>query len=1012
MTGTEDISVEEGGYQMPTEMWGGVLANSRELNQYSQVPDTAEESPVIYRPRSRWIEVRNCCNLSLLLLAVILTCIAVKYLASISMNTMISAVSMERASLNVSSDFIKTAVAFSTEFATLLLSQRNAAIPMLRFPLSSITGEPTLLIFTATYSVGTYGGNNGPSSGSFSALLNLAAEDTDELVFYFQLAEDHRGIHLYQKQTTLRTKDFEMADSLKRSAPDQHVATLPVVEIGKATTSLNKNGAIKQSDEMTVTALAAPLLQNGCFITDITPQTLKEANVVISTARGFPKNLDFTVQYLVAISLNSTLDVSLRFGISKLPDDPMPSRRADYRVGYFTSSFTYLGSLADQVNKQVNHAKSGKGDSKLHIRESAYIDPTVHVIERRRISRDGGGLIYYVDPSVPPKWRHAVKLGVENWQPAFESAMLGSKAIKAVLPGDIDWPSDYDPADIRFNAITWAVDTDRVFAIGPSTVDPRSGEILKSSIVLTNGFIHAYVTMAENFSSLGGKDRRNIKRTMKEENDDPQNSLLNNDPIPKRFRNIYDDMLTSNDENHYDYRRATASSQIPDDVLRVLPSLKVDHHPSQLPSPERKTSYEKGRQSHHYPPHRYNSFRYHYSEDDVGVFENRGLYSGAILEHIISDKVLSQGITSVVMHEVGHTLGLRHNFRGSTAYNLSDLQDPEFTAKYGLTSSVMDYLPPNLVSKRLRGDRSTKPDIFTTCIGVYDKWAIKYGYMPLDGVKSGQNEPLLFLHPSLKEVAAACEPYSTDEDTIALGGGSDPFSTQFDLGNDPLAFYIDQLQLIKEIREDGLLERAVGPTEPFTLYGSFEDVLIRKMKFIGTSIARYVGGFTLRKVSREGGDVSSSRTSGKDQNVVPLQSIDVDLQMKALSAIKRILVHDTDEGLWPDSSSLPYMVKSSGLYCDSLYPYCDGVIPYPFLTAVNNMRKEVLLSLVHPKRLEMLQLQFWGTEGRTTTTSSSSSSNSTAITTKGFGPVHLIQNITAMIWGENLMELGRVKSTR
>ncbi len=1009
MAGTEDMSVEEGGYQRPTETWGGVLANSRELNQYSQVPNTAEESTVVHRPRSHWIGVHNVFNLSLLVLAVIFTCIAIKYLASINMNTTISAVLMERASLSVSSDFIKTAVAFSTEFATLLLSLRNAAIPVLRFPLSSITGEPTLLIFTATYSVGTYGGNNGPSSGSFSALLNLAAEDTDDLVFYFQLAEDHKGIHLYQKQTMIRTKDFEMADSLKRSAPDQHVATLPVVEIEKATTSLNKIGVIEQSNEMTVTALATPLLQNGCFVTGITPQYLKEANVVISTARGFPKNLDFTVQYLVVTSLNSTSDVSLRFGISKLPDDPMPSRRADYRVGYFTNSFTYLGSLADQVNKQVNHGKSGYGDSKLHIRESAYIDPAVHVIERRRINRDGGGLIYYIDPSVPQRWRHAVKRGIENWQPAFESAMLGSKAIKAVLPGDVDWPSDYDPADIRFNAIAWAVDTDRVFAIGPSTVDPRSGEILKSSIVLTNGFIHTYVTMAENLSSLGGEDRTNMKRTIKEENYDPQNLLLNDDPIPKRSRNIYDDMLTSNDENHYDYRRSTVSSRIPDEVLRVLPSLKVDHHHSHLSSPERKTSYEKGRQSHHHPPHRYNSFRYH-SEDKVGFFENRGLYSGAIPEHIISDEVLSQGITSIVMHEVGHTLGLRHNFKGSMAYSLSDLQDPEFTAKYGLTSSVMDYLPPNFVSKRLRGDRSTKPDVFTTSIGVYDKWAIKYGYMPLDDIKRGQNEPLLFLHPSLEEVAAACEPYSTDEDTTALGGGSDPFSTPYDLGNDPLAFYIDQLQLIKEIREDGLLKRAVGPTEPYTLYGDFEDMLLRKMKFIGNSIAKYVGGFTLRKVSREGGDVSSSRTSGKDQNVVPLQTIDVDLQIKALSAMKRILVHDNDEGLWPDASSLPYMVKSSGLYCNSLHPYCDGVVPYPFLTAANNMRKEVLLNLVHPKRFEMLQLQLWGTEGRTTTTPSSSSSN--PITTKGFGPVHLIQNITAMLWGENRMEFGRANSMR
>ncbi|CAN0471323.1 unnamed protein product, partial [Hapterophycus canaliculatus] len=51
----------------------------------------------------------------------------------------------------------------------------------------------------------------------------------------------------------------------------------------------------------------------------------------------------------------------------------------------------------------------------------------------------------------------------------------------------------------------------------------------------------------------------------------------------------------------------------------------------------------------------------------------------------------------VVMHEVGHTLGLRHNFRGSTLLTLEELQDPTKTGEVGLTSSVMDYLPLNIV---------------------------------------------------------------------------------------------------------------------------------------------------------------------------------------------------------------------------------------------------------------------------------------------------------------------------
>ncbi len=600
--------------------------------------------------------------------------------------------------------------------------------------------------------------------------------------------------------------------------------------------------------------------------------------------------------------------------------------------------------------------------------------------------------------------------------------MLGPKAIRAVLPGDVDWPSDYDPADIRFNAITWAVDTDNVFAIGPSTVDPRSGEILRSSIVLTNGYIQHYVKMAENFEVLG-EDGRRIQMEVEENlsDDNHHQNSLQNDPIPKQhFVNLYGDLLTSraiadhNDDVSGSHKRCAASESplVPDDILSVLPSLIVNQPPQ---SPEWKMASENVWQSYgnrHSPPHRYSIHRHNHHSPDFGFHQNRGLYSGAILERILSDEVISQGITSTVMHEVGHTLGLRHNFKGSTAYSLSDLQDPEFTAKHGLSLSVMDYLPLNLVSKRFRGDDNKAADLFSTCIGRYDKWAIKYGYMPLDDVKNGQQEPLFFLHPSLEEITAVSEPYGTDEDErVMLRGGSDPFTNMYDLGNDPLAYYLDTIELMKEIREEGMLERAVGLTDPFTFYGDFEKYMIQKLNYLGHYIAKYVGGFSLRKVSRDG---NVNRTSVKEEDnlgktnggIVPLEVIDIQLQLNALSAIKRILVYEADEGLWPDPSLLPYMVTSSGENCNGLFPYCDGLIPYPFQTTVNSVRKKVLSNLVDSIRLERLQLQYWAEEGMRR--SSSNDVNSTEL----FGPGDLIHNVTEMLWGTNLTESGRVRSTR
>lgn len=84
----------------------------------------------------------------------------------------------------------------------------------------------------------------------------------------------------------------------------------------------------------------------------------------------------------------------------------------------------------------------------------------------------------------------------------------------------------------------------------------------------------------------------------------------------------------------------------------------------------------------------------------------------------------------VPSNKVGHTLGLRHNFQGSTLLTLEELQDPSKTAEAGLTSSVMDYLPLNIVSSKMQG--AEVPHYFTPRVGEYDMWAIKYGYMAVE----------------------------------------------------------------------------------------------------------------------------------------------------------------------------------------------------------------------------------------------------------------------------------------
>ena len=207
-------------------------------------------------------------------------------------------------------------------------------------------------------------------------------------------------------------------------------------------------------------------------------------------------------------------------------------------------------------------------------------------------------------------------------------------------------------------------------------------------------------------------------------------------------------------------------------------------------------------------------------------------------------------LVDVTMHEVGHTLGLRHNFRSSRVYTDAQLSDPEFTRRNGLAGSVMEYAPINLARP---GERTTFA--WQTALGPYDHWAIEYGYRPLAPESEAAELQRIAARGSEPQLA-----YGTDEDNFL---GIDPESLLFDLGDDPVVFAGKRLDIARDLirRQEA---RELKPSEDYSVLRRSLGFALRDAARASGVLARQIGGVrTLRDFPGSGRDplvpVSSAR---------------------------------------------------------------------------------------------------------------------------------------------------------
>jgi len=233
----------------------------------------------------------------------------------------------------------------------------------------------------------------------------------------------------------------------------------------------------------------------------------------------------------------------------------------------------------------------------------------------------------------------------------------------------------------------------------------------------------------------------------------------------------------------------------------------------------------------------------------------------------LAQQFVQDYVKEVVLHEVGHALGLRHNFRASRAYTEAQLADAEFTRAHGTTGSVMEY---NAVNLPRPGQSGGVP--FQTTLGPYDYWAIEYAYKPLPaGIKPSEERA------ELQRIAARSkEPllaFGTDEDIFF---GLDPETIQGDLGADPLAFAAKRLDIARDLfkRQE---TRELPPDRDYA-------VLRRSLGFAIGDVARSVAVLV-----RQIGGVRTLRDypgSGRE----PLLPVNAKLQREALDLMSRAVL--------------------------------------------------------------------------------------------------------------------------
>jgi hypothetical protein len=555
----------------------------------------------------------------------------------------------------------------------------------------------------------------------------------------------------------------------------------------------------------------------------------------IDKAKAFPNNVELAYELPLAGGRFGTL----YYSIAEIPSNTgYKPREADTRVGYFTTSVKDIGNPAADTpwKRYMNRWKLEKADNSL------------------KLSPPKEPIVFYIEHTVPVRYRRWVRSGILEWNKAFEEVGIVDAVEVYQQDATTGAHMEKDPEDARYNFVLWT-NGNMGYAIGPSRVHPQTGQILDADVVMDEGFVTGWIDTWNDVVPMQATESfgpEAMEWLATRPQYDPR--ILLADP---QDRDVVAGKL-----------KARYLSTVNDPVRSLHPSLD---QPGRLiagggPNGDAIESHVRGCAACQNSAMKAMDVAFMRMSRDILAAK----ITGEDVQNLdgVPEEFIGPLLKEVIMHEIGHTLGLRHNFKGSALLEFSEMNSEDYDGG-PISSSVMDYLPINIA----HGEDLDQGAWTTTTVGPYDIWVIRCGY------SMGDNSEIIALSATDRTLD-----YATDEDTM----GPDPMARRFDHGGNPLDYVEAQLSLVQELRGQ-LTDRMVEDGESWAKVRKGYDMLLSKHAGASNIAANWIGGSTVHRVMKGDG-------SERD----PIEPIEADQQRRALMLVLDSTMPEEAYGLTND----------------------------------------------------------------------------------------------------------------